>query len=639
MVGMFVLLLSYFVHGLSGTFNQTKERSSSSAFTTSQQGGQLFEDETVREDPAQLSDGVEPPQDFSHNQQRDTGSNSNESRENGARAGEMSQADRHQVHPSPYSPQLDHCNANQQEDLVELLHEAQPPQILHENRQGQVESPSHEFREINSPKKEMIHQEYNAGEYSSGCYYIQVPLEDIISDSNTTVNITPSNNIPCVLLQSLKRSLKANVAILVSAFFLGLLGMFMLYVNLNTTNLCFEWSQRFGNLPSHMLRWSLIGEIIQAIILNLGFSLTMMVLFGWYEFKSQYMSTLLIGLLVGVGVVIYKINLFVFGVYGTEDFYRYPCNVLFLMCIISSSYLLARKIRSVRSSVATSTFNIAFIISNNFITGFACGMAYRYSVVPRYVSEKDEVVKVIIAALTPVVALIPTGISKYCVLRHSSAVIQEDRSFLLCYYTHGISIALYRIMQADLKSFSLFILFSVIHGSLNVVAKATETYWLKKWTNLIKLIKKKTFRCRGLEPTPYDTPHQRRLTADLEIQDMLFQYTALILSQAYVVFYLMSSFDFSHGPLLVKALKRVGLGLLIDYSFNCLSVFLQIQLHNIPIRRVWSKHWKRHLIANVLLVTVTVCYFTPVLLSVQRIRVSSPEKYTIRNCTSPFTSW
>ena len=154
------------------------------------------------------------------------------------------------------------------------------------------------------------------------------------------------------------------------------------------------------------------------------------------------------------------------------------------------------------------------------------------------------------------------------------------------------------------------------------------------WSYIISLLRR-TVCCARLSEMPCNTPHYRRLKADLDIQDMLFDYSTLVISQAYFVLYYVESFELSMSSFFLKALRRVAIGIGIDFLFNCLSNFVQIHYYNIPIARVWKKYWKRHVLANSLIVIVTVLYFTQVLLLCFQSRESggNGRQYIVRNCT------
>ena len=54
----------------------------------------------------------------------------------------------------------------------------------------------------------------------------------------------------------------------------------------------------------------------------------------------------------------------------------------------------------------------------------------------------------------------------------------------------------------------------------------------------------------------------------------------------------------------------MAIGLAIDLVFNFISVFIQIHYHDVPMRRVWNKCWKRHVIANAIMLVVLILFFT-----------------------------
>ena len=313
--------------------------------------------------------------------------------------------------------------------------------------------------------------------------------------------------------------------------------------------------------------------------------------------------------------------------------------MLFFVGIIWSSILVARKFKLLHPFTSYSRFHIVIVISLNFIAAFPIVMIYRHLILPYFNKLEDEISKAIMAAITPAVVLIPTAVCKYFVLKQSSEMIQPDRSFFLAYFLRGGSIVLYRIMQADFKSISLFVGLSLLHGFSNVLSEATEKLREKMWIRLIACLRK-TFCCTRLELLPLDTPHYRRLKADIEIQNMLFEYNTIIVSQVYVVLYLITSFNKSPWLVLKGSLIRMAIGLAIDLVLNCISVFIQIHYHDVPMQRVWFKCWKRHVIANAIILMMIIFVFTADLLSVFQARRDMPAaEYTIKNCTLPFRSW
>ena len=317
--------------------------------------------------------------------------------------------------------------------------------------------------------------------------------------------------------------------------------------------------------------------------------------------------------------------------------YRYPAVILYVVGIFYSSIVVARKFRKVHPSTVYSTFHITFVISFSFAAGLSTAAVYRYFIVPHYNKLENKLNKAMFAAITPAVALIPTAICKYLALRQSSEMIQPDRSFLLAYFLRGYSITLYRIMQANFNNILPFIGLSLLHGLSNVFSKATERLRDKMWTVLIARLRR-TCCCRRLQLLPLNTPHHRRLKADIEIQNILSEYNTLILSQGLLVLYLITTFDISPWHVIKPFLINMAIGLGIDFFFNCISVFIQIHYHDVPMQRVWLKFWKRHVIANAIILMVVLYFSSTVLFTIFETHELAKE-YTIRNCTSPFHSW
>ena len=437
--------------------------------------------------------------------------------------------------------------------------------------------------------------------------------------------------------ESIRRSLWTTLRITCAIFVPTAFALAFLYIDLNTTDLCLEWQYHNNTLPFSVKRLRVIGDSVEAVITSLWFPLTMVVLFGWKEFKLRFLSTFYVVFILGETAVIYYLFLLVFGVYDTSVYYRIAGNALFFTGIFCCSFVILCNIRANRSRNYTLSYSkrhIFALVSAEFMACSAVAFIYRYSIVPFFNSVKQENYKFMVAAIAPALIIIPAAICKHIALRRSSQVVHPGRSFVLVYFIRGGVILLYRTMQADLKNIWLFIGLSLFSGILNFSEKATYRIRLKLWTYIISLLNR-TVCCRRLIELPQNTPHYRRLKADLEIQDMLFEYSTLVLSQGYFVLYFAESFKLSVSSFSFESLKRVAIGIGIDFFFNCLSNFVQIHYYNIPVGRVWTKYWKRHMLANFIIIIVMVSYFSPVLLSVFQARETgtSTRQYIARDCT------
>jgi hypothetical protein len=98
-------------------------------------------------------------------------------------------------------------------------------------------------------------------------------------------------------------------------------------------------------------------------------------------------------------------------------------------------------------------------------------LSYRNLIVPWFNEQTGDVNKAMIAAIVPLFALIPVAVGKYIVLCHYTGLVQADVSFVLIYFNNLIPVALYRIMQAELTDLRLFVAFSLLRGTFNIIAQ------------------------------------------------------------------------------------------------------------------------------------------------------------------------
>ena len=140
--------------------------------------------------------------------------------------------------------------------------------------------------------------------------------------------------------------------------------------------------------------------------------------------------------------------------------------------------------------------------------------------------------------------------------------------------------------------------------------------------------------CTDLERLE-DSADHCRLKVDKEIQIMLYQSTAIILSQAYLVLYLMNNYHVETRQILEEFIvKRVIVGIGISLLANFVALLIHIHSHKACLIEVWNKQWKRHLLALMLGGIMSICYFTAVLLSIF-VRFAQSKKYYVKNCSDP----
>ena len=434
--------------------------------------------------------------------------------------------------------------------------------------------------------------------------------------------------------KSFRKAVSTSISMLLSMFPPTLLIIVFLYVDFNTTDLCREWQYPNNIIPFSVIRIRVIGVSVAMFMFYLWFPLTAVILFGWEDFKRRFSPVLYIAFIFAEANVIYYLILLAFGVYDTHDYYKYPGNVLFCTATICYTIVMIHRIRKSTVSLSYSNLHIAALLSTEILLCSIVSYIFSYVIVPLFVSIKEKEYKFLVAALFPGISIIPSVICKHIALRRSSEIIHPGRSFVLASFIGGAVIYGYRIMQANFQSIWLFIGLSLFSGAMNFLKKVTHRVRMSLWKYIISLLRR-TVCCAELREIPCNTPHYRRLKADLDIQDMLFDYGTLVIGQAYFVLYHTESFELSMSSFIFEALKRVAIGVGIDFLFNCLSNFVQIHYYNIPIARVWKKHWKRHVLAHLLTVMLIVSYLTTVLLSCFEAHEpgTNDGQYIVKNCT------
>ena len=434
--------------------------------------------------------------------------------------------------------------------------------------------------------------------------------------------------------KSFRKAIWASISMALSLILPTAFTIMFIFVDLNTADLCIQWQRHNSNVPFSVMRIRAIGISVEVLIINLWFPLTAVILFGWKDFKLRFLPVLYIAFIFAEATVIYKLHLLAFGVLDTHTYYRYPSNILFFISIICYSIVMVRSIRMSAVLVSYSNLHIMALLSTQLLLCSIISYTVRYGIVPYFVSFKEEKYKFLVAALAPAITIIPSVICKHFALRQSSEIVHPGRSFGLASFIRGAIIFVYRIMQANFQNIWLFIGLSLFSSVINFLKKATYRVRMSFWKYIISLLRR-TVCCARLSEMPCNTPRYRRLKADLDIQDMLFEYSTLVIGQAYFVLYFVESFELSMSSFFFEALKRVVIGIGIDFLFNCFSNFVQIHYYNIPIARVWRKYWKRHVLAHLLIVMVTVSYFTRVLLSCFQSREfgANGRQYIVRNCT------
>ena len=445
---------------------------------------------------------------------------------------------------------------------------------------------------------------------------------------------------PRTFLSSCKTSLFTSFTITAAVLPVSLVMISVLYIDVNISSICLYQQGKEINhsllLPEELMKYVIAGYDIESFFLNFWFQFMLILLFGWKKFKSRYFSTLLLGFILGLTVVVYKTILFKVNIDFIQTKYNYPANAVFLFGVIYSSYIVAKK---VSETFSTNTRRLRkrkvfLILSTQFFFGFLLALGYKYLFLQWFRHTSNGKLQAIIAMANPALPLVPVVISENLALQ-SLSFVEEGHTFLLVYFVNGVSLLLYCIMQAGVQELSLFIGLSVFRGVLQVFQTATVKIRQKVIIGIWKCLERKCTSCPQLGEVD-ESSHHRRLKVDKEIQIMLYQSTAIILSQAYLVLFLASFYQVEARDILEEfIMRRVLIGIGISFVANCVSIFIHIYWHNAHITKAWYSHWRLHLLAVTLGGVMSVLYFTKELLSVFD-GFADSNKYHIKDCKDPF---
>ena len=161
---------------------------------------------------------------------------------------------------------------------------AQTPPISREQRQFRlILDETDEQDEVHDG---LIHREYEQRTQSELPYY-----EGDIPASVQTDVVQPNRYFS----QSFLRSLKANVGLIAAVvFILSLLTVFTVYVDFNTTDACVEWENHNHSIPTSVRNLRVVGGSIKLLSLFIWFPACVAMLWGFKEFKMNYLSRLLV---------------------------------------------------------------------------------------------------------------------------------------------------------------------------------------------------------------------------------------------------------------------------------------------------------------------------------------------------------
>ncbi|XP_068696254.1 uncharacterized protein [Montipora foliosa] len=419
---------------------------------------------------------------------------------------------------------------------------------------------------------------------------------------------------------------------------IGLLAIAVAVVDFNTADLCYEKTLNWTSMPRVIQSIRVTGQSVEGFMIELWHFSIMLCLFGYSVLKD--LNLLAINLSAAFVDVTYRLCLQVFGIYK-QLWMSYPLNVLSNLVVFGNSIIIAKHLMSSQTPVQQQTkkklLEITFLLGLQFFVGVPAAFVLVYSIFPWY-NRKSEMEKVFIAGACPLLLSLPKVIVR--ALAPKFELVHPGLLYLLVGCLYSSSAIVFRVMQAELTSFGLFVALGVGHAVIDLVERLTVTMRDYIWDFMYKIL----FRCNRsqtvtLSPRNSRTPRSMRFVADVSIQLLLTEPTALVTALGFSqVLTFMYPNPNDPNPTVLDLIwgfiKRCVTGLAIDVVFNTVSVWLQVTLFNVAILKVWNSHnWRAHVIANVVFTLMAVLYFTEYLFGIIR---PTPKGFA-SNCSLPFS--
>ncbi|XP_078375506.1 uncharacterized protein LOC144658888 [Oculina patagonica] len=425
-------------------------------------------------------------------------------------------------------------------------------------------------------------------------------------------------------------------------FSIGLLAIAVAVIDFNTADLCYGKTSRWYSMPRMIQSIRVSSQSVEGFFIQLWHFCVMLCMFGSSLMKE--LNLLTINLLAAFTDTCYRLFLQIFGIYK-HPWMSYPLNALFVSMVIGNSFIIAKRIVPARMRSKKTLCRVAGLLALQFIFGIPISFVLVYKIFSWY-DEKTEIEKVFIAGVSPLFVSIPKVIARSAIPKLN--MVHPGVLHLLISSLYTGPALVFRVMQAELTNFSLFVVLGVCHALVDLVERVTVTMRDHIWEYVYKLLSRcSRSQTRNFRAGQARTPRSMRFVADVSIQLLLVEANALVSAVGFIQLYkflypdtLQTSENYFSG-LFWEFLWRCLTGLAIDVVFNTISVWLQVTLFNIAVLRVWkSNKWRSHVIANVVCTVMVVLYFSEYLFAI--VRGKNDGKTAKRfafNCSLPFSKF
>ena len=452
------------------------------------------------------------------------------------------------------------------------------------------------------------------------------PSADSIQDDSqiSTQHDWKRNRPPCCI-SWFKSFTCSFYTTMIGGVSLGIIATSVMWLDLNLAETCFNYNDRWYEMPIKVRRIRLTTQVFEGIIVQLWSLTCILAIFGWPLVKE--LNLLNWNMLVAFMDGMYRLFLDVYGQYNTK-WMSYPLNLMFAILTLFNGYRVARY----HSSNMKQSISLAIRLGGQFYMCAPIAWIINYCVIPYYKTLPEDR-KAILASFIPAALIVPKALERVFA-GGIKRINHPGTSVILLVPMYTASAIIFRVLQARLEGFSLYFILRIVHGLESTVDKLTLPFR--------DYLYHKCCKERAQNAKQYRTPRVNRLHADLALLSMIVESGSIFLSCAIVeilrYYYGRDNFGNRYeGLALFKSfIWRVSVGIIIEWIFNVLTIKIQTFYYNIPVVKVWKFRWRWIMSMIVLNTIIAILWFPEMLYSPVISRDDLVDPKMSQKCVLPF---
>ena len=401
---------------------------------------------------------------------------------------------------------------------------------------------------------------------------------------------------------------------------------FFIWLDLNL-DACHE--NNWYEIPKNIQLIRMTSGVAKGMITQCWHLFTMLPVIGWGLVKKANLLPWTI--LASLTDTMFRLFLNVYRMY--DRWKLFLClNALFASTTIFSYYRIASHFRQKPGQ----RILFAAVLGVQFYLGIPVAVIIKGVILPHFKQMPSSCYKVLLASLCPALLIIPKAVARICARGITRGISHPGTSVLLLVALYVGPPTLFRILQARVEEFRMYVILCFVHGLESTFDKITLPIqdYLLHWFY-------ERFCCKTNRNTGHLKPRASRLQADLAIMSIIAESTAIFVSSAglqiFRYYYAHNDEDERYDPmkLLGTFCRHAGIAIVIESLFNALAIKIQTYFYNIPIIRVWKINKRWILAMFVIQHFMSVITFGENLYSATRAKSMFDQNIT-HQCTEPF---